>query len=204
MEYNIKKLQELKENYYNKILEIDLKIEDLLKKEEIKKSLTGFKEVVGYPNYLISRNGEIYSLKNNIFIKKWKNNKGYNTVCLWNNGKQRTVLIHRLVAETFIPNPNNYKEVNHKDFNLDNNSDENLEWCTRDYNIYYSINAGRISNAFAKIKINQLDKDGNLIREWDSIKEAAQTMKIDKASISKCCKNKQKTCNGFIWKYKQN
>lgn len=63
--------------------------------------------------------------------------KGYVKVSLWVNKKVKTIKIHRLVAKYFVPNPYNYKEVNHKDENKTNNHAENLEWCTRKYNVNY-------------------------------------------------------------------
>ena len=70
-------------------------------------------------------------------IVKTKLDRGYEKIALSINGKRKIKYIHRLVAETFIPNPNNYKEVNHKDNNPSNNRVDNLEWCDRKYNLDY-------------------------------------------------------------------
>lgn len=62
---------------------------------------------------------------------------GYLIACLWKNGKQRKFGIHRLVAAAFVPNPNNYKEVNHKDEDKTNNNANDLEWCSHKYNMSF-------------------------------------------------------------------
>ena len=108
-----------------------------------------FLDVKGYEgHYLVSNLGRVISLRNKgglrkepLVVKSWingHNKKGYNAVCLYKDGKTKQVTIHRLVAEAFIPNPNNLPEVNHKDKNKRNNSADNLEWCDRKYNVNYS------------------------------------------------------------------
>lgn len=78
-------------------------------------------------------------------LKPIKNNKGYSSVYLRADGKTIRQSVHRLVAEAFIPNPENKPFVNHKDFNSANNRVENLNWCTNKENIQYSADAGRMS-----------------------------------------------------------
>lgn len=208
MQCKLEKLKEQKEFYKKRIIEINLTIKKLykIKKEksknkEIIKSIKS-KKIKDYPNYLVCYDGRIYSLKNNLFVKPYKSNNGYNCVCLWNNGKKKLFLIHRIVAEAFIPNKYNFTEINHKDFNVNNNCVDNLEWCSREYNLQYSANAGR-TKGFVCRKICQFDRFGNFIKDWNSIKEAAIAIGSDISTISKCCKNKAKTCKGFIFKYKE-
>lgn len=76
----------------------------------------------------------------NKILKPTSNGNGYLIISLHKNGKRKNYYIHRLVAETFLNNPNNYNEINHKDFNKKNNKVDNLEWCCRQYNVNYSIN----------------------------------------------------------------
>ena len=96
------------------------------------------KEVTGFPKYLIDTNGNIYNKRTMKKLKGRDNGKGYRAVCLYNSeGKMINKYIHRLVAETFIDNPNNLSEVNHIDENKANNSVDNLEWCDRKYNNNY-------------------------------------------------------------------
>jgi hypothetical protein len=70
-------------------------------------------------------------VKTQRILKPRKNNFGYFRVVLYKNGKMKEFLIHRLVAEAFIENPNNYEQVNHLDFNTINNNLDNLEWCSQ-------------------------------------------------------------------------
>ena len=75
-----------------------------------------------------------------------KKSKGYYQVSLWKNGKRKIFLVHRLVAQTFIPNPDNLPQVNHKDENKLNNCVNNLEWCTQAYNNSYGTRLQRVSS----------------------------------------------------------
>ena len=111
-------------------------------------------------------------------------------------------MVHRIVAETFINNPNNYKYVNHKDENPSNNCVTNLEWCTQKYNINYGTGNQKRSEA-EKRKIIQYNLEGNFIKQWDGIIDAATELKISKGNICSCCKGKRQTAANYIWKYKE-
>jgi hypothetical protein len=110
--------------------------------------------------------------------------------------------IHRLVAEKFIPNIDNLPQVNHKDENPSNNYVDNLEWCDNWYNSHYGNHIENVRLRHLK-KINQYDLQGNFIKQWNSIIEAGNTLRIDTSSISKVCKNKRKTAGNYIWKYER-
>lgn len=115
-----------------------------------------WKSIKDYPDYEVSSYGRVRSidryitnsLNRTIFYKSkilkfsHNNKTGYNQVALYKNKKIKTFSIHRLVAETFIPNPNNYLEVNHIDGDKTNNHVENLEWVTRKENITHAITTG--------------------------------------------------------------
>lgn len=102
----------------------------------------GQRIIRGYPNYKVDEHGNIYN-KRGKCLKPNKNQKGYLRVYLYdNNHIRKSFCIHRLVATAFIPNPNNLPEVNHKDTNKENNSIENLEWCTGSENIRHAIEKG--------------------------------------------------------------
>ena len=99
-----------------------------------------WRDVIGFENlYLVSNLGNVYSIHSKKQLKL-KDNKGYYNVTLFKNGKRYYKIVHRLVAEAFIPNPNNFKEINHKDENKINNNVDNLEWCDAKYNLNYFRN----------------------------------------------------------------
>ena len=105
-----------------------------------------WKPIKGFDDYYISSFGRVYSEKQKKrFLKPHKTGGGYMMVGLYTNNKAYPKLVHRLVAETFIPNPKNYPQVNHKDENKTNNSADNLEWCTSKYNNNYGTLKARQS-----------------------------------------------------------
>ena len=112
---------------------------------------------------------------------------GYSTLMLRENGKRSFVRVHRLVAKAFIPNVNDYPEINHIDENKDNNSVENLEWCTNDYNESYGTRAKRSAKNHEKSVI-RTSKDGDVVA-FDSIKEAAKHTNCGTATIHRCLKS---------------
>lgn len=105
-------------------------------------SLDDYVPIKDYPNYSVSKSGNIYSIKNKKILKPVPNKKGYCYVTLCNNNKKHNYYIHQLVAQHFIENdePNNKIYVNHKDKNKANNVVDNLEWCTASENILHAIN----------------------------------------------------------------
>ena len=93
-----------------------------------------WKDIPNWDLYEINENGDIRNKKTQKLIIGFINNAGYSRVCLYNNGFKQKFYRHRLVAELFIPNPNNLPEVNHIDGNKQNNNKFNLEWCSRTHN----------------------------------------------------------------------
>ena len=124
---------------------------------------------------------------------------GYAYVALARNGKSKTTLVHRIVAEAFIPNPDDLPCVNHKDENPSNDCVDNLEWCTYSYNnTYKNIH---LRKKHTNRKIIQYDLDMNELKRWDSITEAAKFYGIQTTNISACCIGKRNHCAGFKWRY---
>lgn len=133
-------------------------------------------------------------------LKLRKNRCGYWVVMLRKNRAFKTVLVHRLVAEAFIPNPNNLPYINHKDENPANSVVTNLEWCTAKYNLEYSNVAERIQKTKFR-KVIQFDMNMNEIRRWNSLKEAAAFINRAQQNISRCCRGKCDSCGGYKWRY---
>ncbi len=108
------------------------------------------KPIKGHPEYCITPKGEVYSLFKNKFLLPANNGIGYLFVRLKKEGKFHTKYLHRLVAENFIPNPNNLPQVNHKDCNKSNCEIDNLEWVTEKQNMQHAVINGRLKNRYGR------------------------------------------------------
>lgn len=105
--------------------------------------ICAMKQIEKYPDYFVTKEGLVFSSKTNKFLKFSYDQQGYQRVGLFiGNYKSKTIKVHRLVAETFIKNPDNKKDVNHIDGNKLNNDISNLEWCTRSENIRHAFKNG--------------------------------------------------------------
>lgn len=131
---------------------------------------------------------------------------GYIVVGLWRDCKHSQRYIHRLVAETFLSNPKNHNEVNHKDEDKTNNASSNLEWCDHKYNLNYGTAKEKIGRAnrngkFWSRAVAQY-KDEVLIAIYPSASEAERQTGICSSSIRKVCLGRPKfrTAGGFKWK----
>lgn len=153
-------------------------------------------DILGYESlYQISNFGNIKNSKNKI-LKGCGFKNGYRQVVLCKNNIHKSYYIHQLVAKHFLPNPNNYIEVNHiNEIKTDNNV-LNLEWCSHKYNCYYSETWEKISK-----KCFQYNKNGTFVNVYPSILDASKKTNISDGNINQCCLNKRKTAGGFIWKY---
>lgn len=158
---------------------------------EIWKPIQGFEGLYEISNYGRVRSIGSYNTCKRGIMNPMVDSNGYLHVRLYNSGISKDIGVHRLVAIAFIPNPNNYKYVNHKDENTMNNSAANLEWCTNSYNLIYSIGK----------KIAQYSKNGELIKTFNSIADASREYNIPTTNISKCCKGKRHSAGKYIWKY---
>lgn len=127
---------------------------------------------------------------------------GYLQIGCCRESKTKLFLLHRLVAQVFIPNPNNLPEVNHKDEDITNCRADNLEWCTSKYNANYGTRTQRcIENNPQKRPVNQYTKDGRFIKRWRMINDAARHVGVDGSAITRVCKGKQHTSMGYVWRY---
>jgi hypothetical protein len=136
-------------------------------------------------------------------LLKQKNTQGYMSVVLWNNNKRKDVKVHRIVAEAFIPNPNNYPVINHKDENPSNNKVENLEWCTQQYNVTYgSAIQKRIKNNPKVKPVVMLNIDGVVEMEFENSSDAARYVGGNSSNVWAVCNKRAKTYKGKVFVYK--
>lgn len=159
-----------------------------------------WKVITGYENYEVSDQGRVRSLeryekcngilrrRNEKIIKQSVNKYGYPFVSLSKNGIRVVRTVHRLVAEAFLPNPQNFPQVNHKDEDKTNNVVSNLEWCDASYNVSYS--QGRPVSAI---------KDNIVIETYRDSAEAMRKTGIEKANIRRVCDGVRKTAGGLHW-----
>lgn len=168
-----------------------------------------WKDIEGYDGlYKISNMGNVKSLKyGKERILKPAKVDGYLRVCLCKNSKYKWFKIHRLVAEAFLDNPYNLPEVNHKDEDKSNNNVDNLEWCSRQYNINYGTGHQRSTetqtNGSKSKTVYQYTLDGVLVAEYPSIMEAQRQLGFNQGYICNCCNGRFNKAYGYIWKYKR-
>lgn len=161
--------------------------------------------------YQVSNLGNVRSLNYNRQkitkqLRPYKNIRGYWVVSLFKNNKQKTKMVHRLVAESFIENIENNIIVNHKDGNKNNNCADNLEWCTPQYNIKEAFRMGlnkprKGTEHHLSRKVKQYDLDGNFIRKWDCFRDIERELGFKHSNISACCNGKYDKMYGYRWKY---
>ena len=134
---------------------------------------------------------------------------GYLRVNLHKNGEYKQCYVHRLIAETFLPNPENKPEVNHIDEDKTNNfvgtpendyKDGNLEWKSHRDNLNHGTHNERMAKTKSK-PVLQLSLDGELIREYPSVAECGRNG-FNRGHVAACCRGEEKTHKGFRWKYK--
>ena len=153
-----------------------------------------------FDGYAVTNDGKVYSKKTNKFMKPSIGSKGYFQVCLTVDGKKRTVKVHRIVAETFIPNPEGKPQVNHIDGNKRNNCVENLEWCTNSENQIHSYRViGNENHGGGGGKTPVICVETNKI--YCSASDAARDTDVIVQNIIRVCKKRCKTAGGFHWNY---
>lgn len=167
-------------------------------------------EIKNYPNYSVDCLGNVFNNKTGRKLKQMIK-KGYCAVYLYNENGRKFFLVHRLVAEAFIPNPNNYPEINHRDENSLNNNVDNLEWCTSKYNSNYGTHIekmrqrmllnnpfkGRQHTVESKAKMSAAKKGTESKRKrpiviqgvkYNSVTEAMNILKISTRKLYKMLK----------------
>lgn len=157
------------------------------------------RDIKGYEGkYMISDDGQVWSNYKKGFLKPYERPDGYLCVNLYKNGKPTGFSIHRLIAQAFIPNPNDLPIINHKDENKHNNCVDNLEWCNYSYNNSYGNRKNKIQQKIGR-KTYQYDLDGNLIAVWPSQQEASRQLNISSGNINYVIRGKLKSTHGFIF-----
>ena len=159
-------------------------------------------DIPGYDGlYQVSNFGRVARLSHGVRkIRKFGASRGYDMVVLCKDGKTKGFLVHRLVAQVFIPNPKNLPCINHKDENKHNNAVSNLEWCNYTYNNNYGTFKDRVSKT-KSYDVYQWTIDGQFVKKWRGVSTAARELGICRSSIGFCISGRYQTAGGFVWSY---
>lgn len=187
---------------------------------EIWRPVKGFDGIYTVSNYGRIMSWNPYHRNEPLLLKTWLGNKGYLRIVLRKNGEKVHKQVAIIVAEAFLPNPDNLPQVNHKDENKTNNfvwvNDDgsadpirsNLEWCTNKQNINYGTRNKRMVETRTRqgqirgeMSVVQLSLDGELVNVFKSLCEAERQTGAFSSIICKCCKGINQTHHGFRWKY---
>ena len=172
-----------------------------------------WKAIDGYEGlYEVSNTGLVRSLSYNHtgrakLLKPGNTGRGYLSVKLCKDGKVRQMLVHRLVAEAFVPNPQSLETVNHKNEDKHNNNVSNLEWMTSVDNSNYGtrnkrLAEGNVNHPKKSKQVQMLDKQtSELLATFPSIQEAERQTGISDGNICFCCSGRRKSAGGYLWRY---
>ncbi len=167
-----------------------------------------FQRVAGFENYAVNENGIVVNIITNHIKSPCNNNMGYLYVDLYKHNERRRKYIHRLVADTFIPNPQNKPYINHIDGNPHNNYVENLEWCTPLENVEHAskiictMKQYELANVKRKRAVKQIDfESGKLLNVFTSINEASKATGIPSSNIICVLKGRQFRTKKYTWCY---
>lgn len=158
-----------------------------------------WRNIKRFPGYMISNYGRVVGKKGHL-LKIRKDSWGYCVVGISHNNSTHTLLVHRAVAEAFIPNPNDLPQINHIDEEKSNNHVDNLEWCTASYNSSYGSR-----NDTNSLPVLQYSLEGEVIAESPSIKQASEATGLSESTIMRCCRygyQRARRKNKFDWRFK--
>lgn len=160
-----------------------------------------WKPVVGFEGYyLVSDSGQVWSLYRHRALKPTIDKYGYEKVGLFDGHKACHRTVHRLVAQAFIPNPNDLPTVNHINEDKTDNRVSNLEWASVADNDNHGTRNERMANTKSKHPVERIAPDGTIVT-YKGVKDAWRKTGITRSSISLCCKNIRKTAGGYTWRY---
>ena len=184
-----------------------------------------WKRINDFPNYEVSDTGQIKNIKTGKYLSPKKSRTGYLRVTLCDNGFQKTILVHRLVAIAFIQNPKRKPTVNHKNEVKDDNRVENLEWATNaEQNVYGTRTAKAMAHTNWEKRTSKMDykeiarkhdylnpkmcgrkmvdvyRDGKFLKRCKSQKEAADLFRVSVSKVSTCANGLSKTCREYEFK----
>lgn len=164
-------------------------------------SLKGYESLKGH-YYLNEKLKIVSSVNPSIKLKSRLNSSGYVSYPLIKkDGKQMTVLLHRVIALAYVDNPNDYDEVNHLDENKLNNNIDNLEWCTHKQNCNHGTRNKRFSEKLMK-PVAQINKKGDIVNIYPGVIVATKEMGLSsKSAITNCIAGLSKSCCGYRWEY---
>ena len=162
-----------------------------------------WKEIKGFNNYKVSNFGRLISIKTNKILKPTDNGRGYlRFSLLGDDNNNHTVYLHRIIAEAFIPNPDNKPCIDHINTNKQDNRIENIRWVTYKENTNNELTIERVRNSGKKNKkkICSIDEADNKV-VYSSVIEAKIKLNVSYTAISNCLRGRSKTCNGLRWMY---
>lgn len=150
--------------------------------------------------YSVSTDGLVKKDTKNDYILSQSSQQDYKFVTLLIEGKQKRMRVHRMVAETFIPNPENKPFVNHINGNRSDNNVENLEWVTPSENTQHAVATGLMNNG-RKRAVIQYNLNGDKMMTFESASEAARQTGSLQSKITMCCRRQRETANDYQWRY---
>lgn len=162
-----------------------------------------WKDIEGYEGiYQVSNEGRVKSLKfgKEKLMKPIFDGSGYMMIELLKNGVANKRKVHKLVAEAFITNPNEYTIVHHIDHNKTNNIAENLEWMSKEK--HDGLHNVEKTEKLSKV-VYQYTLNGELVKIWNSTRECGRNG-FNEGNVASCCRGERKTHKGYIWKYVSN
>ncbi len=160
--------------------------------------MANWKKLSGHTKYSVSDEGQVRNDKTGSMLRQWLDSNGYYSVSLYESKKTKIARVHHLVAEAFIPNPENLHDVNHEDGNKSNNLVSNLIWCTRSYNMLHSTQTlGRKQRTHKRILVECVETG----EVYPSVTAAARKISRSDMALRKCLYGQTKTCAGNHWRY---